>query len=100
MPTRSTRTTRVLCEGEDDGLAGRGLALTPLLDQRDGGGDRSQDAGGLGSGGSGTGREGKGDGPQRGRLSWARGLVRAEPRGRGLCQAAEARYLAPVGRAV
>ena len=36
-----------LYEGQDYGLAGLGLALTPVLDQGDGGGDRPQDIGGV-----------------------------------------------------
>ena len=38
---------RSLDEGEDDGLADLRLALSPALDQGDGGGDRSQGAWGV-----------------------------------------------------
>ncbi len=91
-----------LFDGEDDRLAGRGLALAPALDQGDGGGDGAQHGVGLGAFGCsrcGTVREGEGDGPQRGRLGRARGLVGAAQRRAGVGQVAQAGGPAPVGSA-
>ncbi len=89
-----------LFDGEDDRLAGRGLALVPALDHGDRGGYRPQHPVGVRPTrpfGSDAAGEGERDGPQRCGLGRARGLVRGAHRRAAVRQVAEPRDPVPAG---